>query len=108
MRLSTYQSCSRAEKRLLLTTFWSRTSCTNPKVTLASTEYGPVAYALILIATAELVVLSALLLWQHHYAEAAIAGFVTLIGAWSTWWTKRCQSTARHYLAIERGLPDIH
>ncbi len=101
MQLSNYQNCSREEKRLLLAAFWSRQSSTNPRVSAACVEYGPVALALIAITTVEFTGLSSLLLWRHLVPEAALAGLFALFGAWSTWWTNRCQRSAQHYLALE-------
>ena len=100
MPLAAYSACSRSQKRALLQSFWSRSSRPDTLVAQASLEYGPVAFWMILVTTIELVALVIGLIEHHQALWAGLTLAVTLFSGWSTWWTWRCISWARHNNAI--------
>jgi hypothetical protein len=102
MHLTTYRACSRREKQALLQAFWSRRSHPDDKILDAAGEYGPVAFRLVAVITAELVVV-ALGLWAARQTFwAVVTGAAAAFSAWSTWWTRACCHSCEHYRAIAR------
>jgi len=90
MRLATYQSCSFAEKRAVLRTFWSNREDESDKVNRAAREYGPYALAMVAIIAMELAVISSVL-WARGSSWAWVAFLATVFALWSVWRTYVCQ-----------------
>ena len=90
MRLATYQSCSFAEKRAVLRTFWSNREDESDKVNRAAREYGPYALAMVAIIAMELAVISSVL-WARASSWAWVAFLATAFALWSVWRTYVCQ-----------------
>ncbi len=80
MGLETYRSCSAAEKRLVLATFWSRKPSESDKVLQAAREYGPYDVVMVGLISLELGVIAAAL-FASGSAWAWFAGAATLAGA---------------------------
>src|SRR5271169_7154728 len=94
VRLATYQSCSFAEKRAVLQTFWSNHVNESDKVNRAADEYGPFALAMVAFIAAELVLISAVLLARGSW-WSSIAIVASAFVRWCLWWTRRCQLARR-------------
>jgi hypothetical protein len=94
VRLATYQSCSFAEKRAVLQTFWSNHVDESDKVNRAADEYGPYAYAMVAFIAAELILISAVLLVRGSW-WSGIAFAASAFALWCLWWTRRCQRARR-------------
>jgi hypothetical protein len=90
MRLATYQSCTFAEKRAVLRTFWSIREDESDKVNLAAREYGPYALAMVAIIAIELAIISSVLVARGN-AWAWAAFIATAFALWSLWRTYVCQ-----------------
>jgi hypothetical protein len=97
--LATYQSCSFAEKKAVLRTFWTSHEDESDKVNRAAREYGPYALALVAIIAVELVVISSVLLARGS-GWAWIALAATAVAVWSLWWTFVCQRARRNDVAL--------
>ena len=94
MSLATYQSCSFAEKRAVLRTFWSSRPDESDKVNRAASEYGPYALAMVAIIAVELAVIASVLLARGSgWAWFALAA--TAFSVWSVWRTHVCQRARR-------------
>jgi hypothetical protein len=88
--LSTYRSCTFAEKRAVLRTFWSHHRDDSDKVIDAAREYGPYALVMVAVIALELAVISAVLFSAgNSWAWPAVTA--TALAAVSTWWTRVCQ-----------------
>ncbi|HVB70805.1 MAG TPA: hypothetical protein VND83_04805 [Acidimicrobiales bacterium] len=98
MNLTTYQSCSFAEKRAVLRAFWSSSDDESDKVNLAAREYGPYALGMVAIIALELVVISAVLGIRGSGWEW-IAFIATAFALWSLWRTHVCQRVRRNGVA---------
>ncbi|HUX04439.1 MAG TPA: hypothetical protein VMV53_05975 [Acidimicrobiales bacterium] len=90
MGLATYRSCTFAEKRAVLRTFWSRQPDESDRIVQAAREYGPYAMVMVAVITVELLVISGSLLaagsgWAWPGAVA------TLGAALGAWWARGCQ-----------------
>ncbi len=98
VNLTTYQSCSFAEKRAVLRAFWSSSDEESDKVNLAAREYGPYALGMVAIIALELVVISAVLAVRGS-GWAWISLIATVFGLWSLWRTYVCQRARRNGVA---------
>jgi len=87
VRLATYQSCSFAEKRAVLQTFWTGRKSASDKINRAAREYGPYAYAMVAVITAEFVVITVVLAVRTSGWTWA-AATATVLSLWSLWWTR--------------------
>lgn len=90
MGLATYRSCTSAEKRAVLRTFWSGRGGESAKINQAAREYAPLALSLVAIICVELVIIAALLVVRANgWAWAATAA--TVLALWSLWWAGECR-----------------
>ena len=87
MGLSTYRSCTFAEKRAVLRTFWSRRVAESEKVERAAREYGPYAMVMVSIITVELAVIAAAL-FATGSPWSWLAGVAALASGISVLWTR--------------------
>lgn len=85
--LATYQSCSFAEKRAVLQAFWTGRSNESDKINSAAREYGPYAYAMVAVISAELVLITVVLAVRSSAWMWAVAA-ATALSLWSLWWTR--------------------
>ena len=96
--LATYRSCTFAEKRAVLRTFWSQCAAESDKVGRAAQEYGPYALIMVAVICIELVLITvALVALASASAWAWLAGAAAVLAGVSTWWTR---APARGALAI--------
>lgn len=94
MGLATYRSCSFAEKRAVLRSFWAIRPDDSDKVNRAASEYGPYAFALVAVIAGELAVISVALLVAGT-AWAWLGVTATLLAALCLRRTRQCRNARR-------------
>jgi len=100
VNLTIYRGTTRAQKRAVLHSFWTRSSQPDDVVARAAAEYGTWAIALLAVTVVELAVIAVALLARHQRAWAECASVVTLFTLWSTWWAYQCRRSAHHFVAL--------
>jgi uncharacterized membrane protein len=95
VKLDVYRSCSRAEKRDVLTTFWHRGATGTAKIMKAALQYGPWAVLCLVVLALELVPV-VVLGFRHAPVIAWIAVAMEVVVLLSLWLAVVRTSELRH------------
>jgi hypothetical protein len=90
MGLATYRSCTFAEKRAVLRTFWSGHGDASDKINQAAREYAPFALSLVAVISVEVVTIAVLRVVRAN-GWAWVGTAAVVLALWSLWWTGVCR-----------------